>query len=75
MEARKLIRLAAPEDVQAFVTAASEFDFDIDMRFNKIVVDAKSFLGVLSLLAHPVTIFSQSSNSEFDKMLEKYEIA
>ena len=75
MEARKLIKLTAPEDVQEFVAAASEFDFDIDMRFNKIIVDAKSFLGVLSLLAHPVMIFSQESNSEFDKMLEKYAIA
>ena len=75
MEARRLIRLAAPEDVQAFVTAASEFDFDIDMRYNKIVVDAKSFLGVLSLLSYPVMIFSQGRNSEFDKLLEKYAIA
>ena len=75
MEARKLIKLTAPEDVQEFVTAASEYDFDIDMRFNKIIVDAKSFLGVLSLLSYPVMIFSQGSNSEFDKMLEKYAVA
>lgn len=75
MEARKLIKLTAPEDVQAFVTAASECDFDIDMRYNKVIVDAKSFLGVLSLIAHPVMIFSQGSNSEFDQLLEKYAVA
>jgi hypothetical protein len=75
MEARKLIRLTAPEDVQTFVTAASECDFDIDMRYNKVIVDAKSFLGVLSLLSHQVMIFSQGSNSEFDKLLEKYAVA
>ena len=55
MEARKLIKLTAPEEVQEFV-------------------DAKSFLGVLSLVSHPVMIFSQGSNSEFDKMLEKYAV-
>jgi len=75
MEARKLIKLTAPEEAQEFVKAASEFNFDIDMRFNKVIVDAKSFLGVLSLLSHPVMIFSQGSSSEFDELLEKYAVA
>ena len=75
MEARKLIKLTAPEEVQEFVAAASECDFDIDVRFNKVIVDAKSFLGVLSLLSYPVMIFSQGINSEFDQLLEKYAVA
>ena len=74
MEAKKLIKLTAPEEVQEFVSAASTCDFDIDMRFNKVVVDAKSFLGVLTLLSHPVMIFSQGNNSEFEKLLEKYAV-
>ena len=75
MEAKKLIKLTAPEEAQEFVAAASNCDFDIDMRFNKVVVDAKSFLGVLSLLTYPVMIFSQGDNSEFEKLLEKYAVA
>ena len=75
MEAKKLIRLTAPEEAQEFVRAASNCDFDIDMRFNKVIVDAKSFLGVLTLLTNPVMIFSQGTNSEFEKMLEKYAVA
>lgn len=75
MEAKKLIQLSAPEEAQEFVTLASECDFDIDMRFNKVIVDAKSFLGVLTLLSHPVMIFSQGSNEKFDRMLEKYAVA
>ena len=74
MEARKLIKLTAPEQAQEFVTAAAECDFDIDMRFNKVIVDAKSFLGVLSLMSNPVWIFSQGSNSEFEKLLDKYAV-
>ena len=74
MEAKKLIKLTAPEEAQEFVTAATECDFDIDMRFNKVIVDAKSFLGVLSLLSYPVMIFSQGSNSKFDELLEKYAV-
>lgn len=75
MEAKKLIKLTAPEEAQEFVAAASNCDFDIDMRFNKVIVDAKSFLGVLSLLTYPVMIFSQGNNIEFEKMLEKYAVA
>lgn len=74
MEAKKLIKLTAPEEAQEFVTAATECDFDIDMRFNKVIVDAKSFLGVLSLLSYPVMIFSQGNNSKFDELLEKYAV-
>jgi len=74
MEARRLIRLTAPEQVQEFVAVASECDFEVDMRFNKIIVDAKSFLGVLSLISNPVWIFSQESNSEFEQLLEKYAV-
>ena len=75
MEARKLIKLTGLAEAQEFVTAAAECDFDIDMRFNKVIVDAKSFLGVLSLLSYPVMIFSQGSNREFDQLLEKYAVA
>ncbi len=74
MEAKKLIKLTAPEEAREFVKAASTCDFDIDMRFNKVIVDAKSFLGVLSLMSYPVMIFSQGNNSEFDKVLEKYAV-
>lgn len=74
MEARKLIKLTAPEEAQEFVNTAAGCDFDIDMRFNKVIVDAKSFLGVLSLMSYPVWIFSQGSNSEFEKLLEKYAV-
>jgi len=35
MEARKLIKLNAPEEAQEFVNAASECNFDIDMRLTK----------------------------------------
>ena len=39
-----LIRLGSPEAVQEFVSAAEKCNFDIDVKYNRIVVDAKSFL-------------------------------
>lgn len=74
MEAKKLIRLTAPEEVQEFVSAAASCNFDIDLKYNRIIVDAKSFLGVLSLLSNPVMVFCQGHDSTFDSLLEKYAV-
>ena len=74
IEAKKLIRLTAPEEVQEFVSAAASCEFDVDLKYNRIIVDAKSFLGVLSLLSHPVMVFCQGENSRLNGLLEKYAV-
>ena len=43
------IMLNATEDVKEFVNAASKCDFDIDISYNRIIIDAKSLLGILSM--------------------------
>ncbi len=75
MEAKKLIKLTAPEEAHEFVNVMSNCNFDVDMRFNKVIVDAKSFMGVLTLISNPVMIFSQGTSAEFERMLEKYAVA
>ena len=45
----KKIRLNATEDVKEFVKAASKCDFDVDISYNRILIDAKSILGILSM--------------------------
>ena len=45
----KKIQLHATDEVQEFVKAASQCDFDINLQYERAIVDAKSFLGVLSL--------------------------
>ena len=42
---QKQIKLNAKEDVQEFVKAAGKCDFDIDVFYNRIIIDAKSILG------------------------------
>ena len=44
----RTIRLT-PDSVQHFVDVTSKCDFDIDISYNRYVVDAKSFLGVYGL--------------------------
>ena len=38
-----------PEEVNRFVMAASRCDFDVDIAYNRFVVDAKSIVGVFGL--------------------------
>lgn len=40
------IKLNATEDVQEFVNEAAKCSFDIDISYNRIIIDAKSLLGV-----------------------------
>ena len=42
------------DDVNAFVNAATECDFDIDVNYNRVIIDAKSILGVLGQLSAAV---------------------
>ena len=44
-------------DVSDFVKAATECDFDIDLNYSRILIDAKSILGIFSLdLSKPLTV-------------------
>ena len=65
-----------PADVQNFVNEASKCDFDIDISYNRYVVDAKSFLGVYGLdFRAPLTVSYNGYNEEFEELLRKYAIA
>ena len=67
------IRLSATEDVKEFVRAAGQCDFDIDVFYNRVVIDAKSILGVLSLdLTQPLTVQYGGQNDNFEKTLRKF---
>lgn len=46
---QKRILLPTIDDAKMFVAAATQCDFDIDVYYNRVVIDAKSILGVLSL--------------------------
>lgn len=75
MESRK-IKLNAPEEVKDFVTAASKCDFDIDIFYNRVIVDAKSFLGVLSMdLTQTLTVHCMGYDRNFEEILSKYAAA
>lgn len=72
METRK-IRLTQIEEVKEFVNAASGCDFDVDIFYNRVIVDAKSFLGVLCLdLTRELNVSCQGHNQDFENTLNKF---
>ena len=64
------IRLSATEDVKEFVRAAGQCDFDIDVFYNRVVIDAKSILGLD--LTQPLTVQYGGQNDNFEKTLRKF---
>lgn len=42
---QKRIFLPTIEDAKKFVAAASQCDFEIDIFYNRVIIDAKSILG------------------------------
>jgi len=69
---QKRIMLTSVEDVREFVNAAMKCEFDIDVFYNRVVIDAKSILGVMSLdLSKVLTVEYAGSDERFEAFLEK----
>ena len=69
---QKKIMLPTVADAKEFVQMASKCDFDIDVFYNRVVIDAKSILGVLSLdLTRELTVSMNGDNEEYEEYLDK----
>ena len=72
---QKRILLPTIDDAKMFVAAATLCDFDIDVYYNRVVIDAKSILGVLSLdLRNILTVQYDGENEAFEAFLEKMAV-
>ena len=71
----RTIRLT-PNEVQHFVHVASGCEFDIDISYNRYIVDAKSILGVFGLdFTRPLTVTYEGYNSLLEELLNSHAIA
>jgi len=72
---KKVIKLS-PNQVKDFVNAATKCDFDVDVAYNHLSVDAKSILGVFGLdFARPLTVSYIGYNQEFENYLDQHALA
>lgn len=65
-----VVRLNGTEEVEEFVKAASKCDFDIDIFYNRVIIDAKSILGILSM-----DLNRDGDSPAFNKTLQKFAVA
>lgn len=72
---RRRIRLR-PDEVKDFVAAASKCNFDIDIAYNRYVVDAKSIVGVFGLdFGQILTVSYTGYNAEFEQFMKRFSVA
>lgn len=72
----KKIRLNAVNDVREFVRAAERCEFDVDVFYNRMVIDAKSILGVMSMdLTKPLTVKYSQEDRSLESVLNKFAVA
>lgn len=65
-----------PDEVKDFVAAASKCDFEIDIAYNRYVVDAKSIVGVFGLdLGRTLTVSYEGYNYDFEQLLKRLAVA
>ena len=61
------------KSAQEFVSAASRCNFDIDVFYNRIIIDAKSILGLLSLdLTKTLTVKCYGEDEDFNRVPVSY---
>ena len=70
------IRLTDTEEVKDFVRAAGKCDFDIDVCYNRAVIDAKSLLGMLYLgICKDLVVKYGEQDECFEHVMNKYAVA
>ena len=70
------IRLDKMDDVREFVNAAEKCDFDVDLGYGRVMIDAKSVMGVLGMdLARALTVVCHGEDLEFQKTLQKWAVS
>ena len=67
----KKIMLPTMAEAKRFVDEATRCDFDIDVFYNRVTIDAKSILGVLSLdLTRVLTVQYNGEDERFEDYLD-----
>jgi len=70
------IKLSFAEEVKSFVNIVNRYDYDMDLKSGRHVVDAKSILGIFSLdLSRPIwlEVYADSCD-ELEKDIAQFKI-
>ncbi len=72
----KRIRLSDTDEIRDFVKAAENCDFEIDVCYNRAVIDAKSLLGMLYIgICKDLVVKYGEKDMKFENAIRKYAVA
>ena len=76
MKEKLYITFHSEDDIKHFVDTCNEFDDAIDIRIQKMAMDAKSLLGMLLMKTEEHACYDDEDNYEEFKqaILEKYDV-
>ena len=69
-----IIEFQNMEDIERFLKMMEDFEFNADLQYGSIIVDAKSTIGVLALGIHKKLqlIIYGASNAQIDKRISAF---
>lgn len=74
--AQQKIKFREADDIREFVNAAEKCDFDIDVCYNRVMVDAKSIMGIFSLGLYKIlTVRCHGESEDFECAIRKFAVA
>ena len=72
MMKQKKVKFVSADEAKEFVSIASGCDFDVNVFYNRMIIDAKSLLGVRRLERTKIlTVEYHGENAPFEASLER----
>ncbi len=68
------VTFKSPDEILEFVNTVSKYEFDMDMKKGRLIVDAKSILGIMNLGLNNVIQLTMHTDdcAELQKKIAKY---
>ncbi len=67
------ITLKTVEQIRSFINKIERYNFPVDLKEGRYVVNAKSIMGIFSLdLLQPITLIAETDSKEFEEDMKEF---
>lgn len=69
------ITLRTVEQIRSFINKIERYNFPVDLKEGRYVVNAKSIMGIFSLdLLQPITLIAETDSKEFEEDMKEFMV-
>ena len=69
------ISLKTVEQIRSFINKIERYNFPVDLKEGRYIVNAKSIMGIFSLdLLQPITLIAEADSKEFEEDMKEFKI-